>query len=450
MKLDLPRETALKILYEINKSGAYSNIALNKNLEDNKLNNLDRAFITELVYGNLKRRLTIDYIIEQFSSVKIKKLSPWILNILRLGVYQLVFMDKIPESAACNESVNLAKRYGHSASSRYVNAVLRNVARSREKIEYPDKNKDLCTYLSIKYSHPEWMVKSWLTRFGESFTEELLKSNNETAPLTVRINTLKTNREDLQTELRKEGFETEPARYIKNALTINNPTSITKMEAFIKGLFQVQDESSMMVAQILDPKPGELVIDVCSAPGGKATHIAELMQNKGEVIARDVHEHKIKLIKEASERLGIDIINLEVFDALEQDFNLTGKADRVLVDAPCTGLGIIRRKPDIKWTRNANDLAEIVKLQEKILKSSSSYVKPGGVLVYSTCTIEPKENEEQVNKFLQANREFELEDISEFIPEGLIKATAKEGYIQLYTNTDGIDGFFISKMRKRS
>ncbi len=450
MKLDLPRETALKILYEINKSGAYSNIALNKNLEDNKLSNLDRAFITELVYGNLKRKLTIDYIIDQFSSVKIKKLSPWILNILRLGVYQLVFMDKIPESAACNESVNLAKRYGHSASSRYVNAVLRNVARSKGKLEYPDKNKDLTTYLSIKYSHPEWMVKSWLIRFGESFTEELLKSNNETAPLTVRINTLKTNREELQTELRKEGFETEPARYIKNALTINNPTSITKMEAFVKGLFQVQDESSMMVAQILDPKPGELVIDVCSAPGGKATHLAELMQNKGEVVARDVHEHKIKLIKEASERLGIDIISSEVFDALEQDSNLSGKADRVLVDAPCTGLGIIRRKPDIKWTRSANDLTEIVKLQEKILKSSSSYVKPGGVLVYSTCTIEPKENEEQVNKFLQANREFELEDISEFIPEGLIKATAKEGYIQLYTNTDGVDGFFISKMRKRS
>jgi 16S rRNA (cytosine967-C5)-methyltransferase len=222
------------------------------------------------------------------------------------------------------------------------------------------------------------------------------------------------------------------------------------MDAFSKGLFQVQDESSMMVAQVLDPKPGEFVIDVCSAPGGKATHIAELMQNKGKIIARDVHEHKIKLIKEASERLGIDIISSEVFDALEQDLSLTGKADRVLVDAPCTGLGIIRRKPDIKWTRNENDLNEIVKLQEKILKSASSYVKSGGVLVYSTCTIEPRENEEQINKFLQANSEFELEDISEFIPEGLIKDTAKEGYVQMYTNTDGIDGFFISKLRKRS
>lgn len=450
MKVDLPRETALKILYEVNKSGAYSNIALSKKLEDNKLSNLDKAFITELVYGTLKWKLSIDYIIERFSSVKIKKLSPWILNILRLGVYQLIYMSKIPESAACNESVNLARRYGHSASSRYVNAVLRNIARSKDNIEYPDKNKDLSAYLSIKYSHPEWMVKNWLNRFGESFTEELLKSNNETPPLTIRVNTLKTGREELQTLLENEGFEIHPAKYVKNALTIDNPSSFTKMEAFAKGLFQVQDESSMMVAQVLDPKPGELVIDVCSAPGGKATHIAELMQNKGQVIARDIHEHKIKLIEEAALRLGIDIIKAEVFDAQEEDEELAGKADGVLVDAPCTGLGIVRRKPDIKWTRNIKDSDELVKIQKRILYTSSRYVKPGGVLVYSTCTIESKENEELVRWFLSENKEFEREDISNLLPEALRKDTAKEGYVQFYPNTDGIDGFFISKMRKRS
>lgn len=450
MKLDLPRETALKILYAIDKSGAYSNIALNKKLDNIKLSNLDKAFITELVYGTLKWKLSIDYIIEKFSSVRIKKLSPWILNILRLGVYQLIYMSKIPESAACNESVNLARRYGHSASSRYVNAVLRNIARSKEQIEYPDKNKDFSFYLSIRYSHPEWMVKNWLNRFGECFTEELLKSNNETPPLSIRVNTLKTSREELQAQLEKEGIETQRAKYIENALIINNPSSITKMEAFSKGLFQVQDESSMMVAKILDPKPGQLVIDVCSAPGGKATHIAELMQNKGQVLARDVHEHKIGLIEEAALRLGIDIINAEVFDAQQEDARLMGKADGVLVDAPCTGLGIIRRKPDIKWTRTQKDLDEIVKLQEKILNISSRYVKPGGVLVYSTCTIEPKENEELVNNFLKDNRNFELEDISGVLPKGLEKDTEKEGYIQLYPNVDDVDGFFISKLRRRS
>lgn len=450
MKLDLPRETALKILYDINKSGAYSNIALNKYLEDKELSGLDRAFITELVYGVLKWRLSIDYIIDKFSSVKIKKLSPWILNILRLGVYQLVYMSKIPESAACNESVNLSKRYGHSASSRFVNAVLRNVARSKDNIDYPDKNKDLTAYLSIKYSHPDWMVKNWLSRYGESFTEELLRINNEPAPLTVRVNILKTTRDELRELLKKDGYETEPAKYIENALTIINPSSISKMEAFVKGLFQVQDESSMLVGRVLDPRPGEVIVDVCSAPGGKTTHIAELMENRGQVIARDIHEHKIKLINEAAIRLGIDIIKAEIFDASEMDLELAEKADRVLVDAPCTGLGIIRRKPDIKWTRNSNDLKDIVKIQEKILNTSSKYVKPGGVLVYSTCTIEPQENEELVKRFLESNKEFALEDISGQLPEGLAKDTAKDGYIQLYTNIDGIDGFFISKMRKRS
>lgn len=450
MKLDLPRETALKILYDINKSGAYSNITLNKYLEDKELTGLDKAFITELVYGTLKWRLSIDYIIDKFSSVKIKKLSPWILNILRLGVYQLVYMSKIPESAACNECVNLSKRYGHSASSRFVNAVLRNVARSRDKIDYPDKSKDLTAYLSIKYSHPDWMVKSWLSRYGESFTEELLRLNNEPAPLTVRVNTLKTTRDELSELLKKEGYETEPAKYIDNALTIKNPSSISKMESFIKGLFQVQDESSMLVGRVLDPTPGEIIVDVCSAPGGKTTHIAELMENRGQVIARDIHEHKIKLINDAAKRLGIDIIKAEIFDASEIDLELAEKADRVLVDAPCTGLGIIRRKPDIKWTRTPGDLKDIVKIQEKILNTSSKYVKPGGVLVYSTCTIEPQENEELVKRFLDSNKEFALEDISGQLPEGLTRDTAKEGYIQLYTNVDGIDGFFISKMRKRS
>jgi 16S rRNA (cytosine967-C5)-methyltransferase len=450
MKIDLPRETALKVLYDINKSGAYSNIALNSYLENKDLSNLDKAFITELVYGTLKWRLSIDYIIDQFSSVKIKKLSPWILNILRLGVYQLVYLDKIPESAACNESVSLAKRYGHSASSRYVNAVLRNVARSRDKIAYPDKKKDIIAYLSVKYSHPDWMVKSWLERYGESFTQELLKINNEPAPLTVRVNTLKTNKEELENTLRKEGFEIESAKYIENALTINNPSSLTKMRAFVDGLFQVQDESSMLVGRILDPKPGEFVVDVCSAPGGKSTHIAELMENKGQVIARDIHEHKIKLINDAANRLGIEIIKAEIFDASEQDENLRGKADRVLVDAPCTGLGIIRRKPDIKWTRSLNDLNQIPELQEKILNASSQYVKPGGVLVYSTCTIEPRENEELVRKFIDMNKDYVLEDISGQLPGSLVKDSAKDGYIQFYTNRDGIDGFFISRMRKRS
>jgi 16S rRNA (cytosine967-C5)-methyltransferase len=450
MTVDLPREAALKIICDIDKKGAYSNIALNKYFKGHDYRILDKAFITDMVYGTLKWKLTIDFFVEKFSSVKIKKLSPWILNILRLGIYQLIFTDKIPESAACNESVKLAKKYGHMASSRYVNAVLRNIARNRDNIEYPDRMKDIEGYLSVKYSHPQWMVNGWLNRFGEEFTEGLLISNNETPPFIVRVNTLKISCDELIAELKNKGFEAKRTRYMDDALVIENPASVFESETYKQGCFQVQDESSMLVGRVLGSKPGEFVMDVCSAPGGKSTYIAQMMGNKGDVLARDVHEHKIALIDEAKKRLGLDIIKTEVFDATLFDKELEGKADRVLVDAPCTGFGIIRRKPDIKWSRNLEDKREIIKLQEKILDTSSKYVKPGGVLVYSTCTIEREENEEVVENFTKANREFDLEDISNYLAEGFCKETAKKGYIQLYPHIDGTDGFFIARMRRRS
>lgn len=448
MAVDLPREMALKILYDISEKGAYSNISLNKHLESVELRSLDKGFITELVYGTLKWRLTIDWVIEQFSSIKIRKISPWILNILRLGVYQLLYTDKIPESAACNESVNLSKKFGHAASSRYVNGVLRSVARNRDKIKYPEALEDATKFLSVKYSHPEWMVKEWVNRFGEEFTRSLLDSNNGIPDFSIRINTLKTTIEQLKESLANEGVQCEKGKFSEEALIIKNPSSVVRLEAFKNGWFQVQDESSMLVAKILDPKPEELVMDVCSAPGGKSTHMAQLMKNKGTVVSRDIHEHKIKIIKEAASRLGLDIIKAEIFDASELDAGYVDKADRVLVDAPCTGYGIIRRKPDIKWSRNISDRDEIMKLQSRILDASSRYVKPGGILVYSTCTIEPEENEGAVYEFLKRNGNFELVDFTELLPDKLNKPGAKKGFIQLYPNIDGVDGFFISKLMR--
>lgn len=448
MTVDLPRELALKILYDINEKGAYSNISLNKHLESMELRPLDKSFITELVYGTLKWRLSIDWVIEQFSSIKIKKISPWILNILRLGVYQLIHTDKIPPSAACNESVNLSKKFGHAASSRYVNGVLRNIARNKDKIQFPDKHKELIKYLSVTYSHPEWMAEEWVNRFGKEFAEALLSSNNEIPALTVRANTLRISAAELSKKLVEEGVKAEPGKYDEEALVIENSSSISRLEAFKKGYFQVQDESSMLVAKILEPKAGELIMDVCSAPGGKATHIAQLMNNEGTVIARDVHEHKIRIIDEAARRLGLDIIKAGIFDASELDNKFLEKADRVLVDAPCTGFGIIRRKPDIKWGRNLSDKTEIVRLQKKILETCSKYVKPGGTLVYSTCTIEQEENLEVVEEFLKSNPEFKRVDIGALLPEKLRKPSAKDGHIQLYPNVDGIDGFFIARLEK--
>lgn len=449
MAIDIPREVALKVLYDINENGAYTNISLNKHLESYELRELDRAFITDLVYGTVKWRLKIDWIIQQFSSIKLKKISPWIINILRLGVYQLLYTSKIPESAACNESVNLSKKYGHASSRGFVNAILRNITKNRDKIKYPDKEKELCQYLSVWYSHPEWLVEEWLGNFGLKFTESLLEANNGIPDFTIRANTLRISREELIEDFKKVGIEALKGKHIDEAIVLKSPSSITRLEAFKKGYFQVQDESSMLVSKVLDPKPGDLVIDVCSAPGGKSTHMAQLMNNKGTVIARDIHQHKLKIINDTSKRLGFDIIKAEIFDATKTDEKYIGKADRVLVDAPCSGYGIIRRKPDLKWARDIKDKKEIVDLQFEILNAASKYLKPLGMLVYSTCTIEKEENEELVRAFLKLNSDFELVDISSFIPKDLKKKSINEGFIQLFPNVDDLDGFFMAKMIKR-
>ncbi|HEX2925957.1 MAG TPA: 16S rRNA (cytosine(967)-C(5))-methyltransferase RsmB [Ruminiclostridium sp.] len=445
MAIDLARETALKILYDITENEAYSNISVNKHLDNDKLREIDRAFATELVYGTVKWLLQIDYIIGKYSSVKLKKLSPWIKNILRLGVYQLIHTDRIPVSASCNTAVDLAKRYGHQASSRFVNAVLRNIAKNKDIIPYPDK-KNITGYLSILYSHPVWMVEKWIGLFGAEFTEGLLKSNNQVPDFTVRTNTLKTDRHTLIDMLHKEEIEAENGRYIEEAVVLKSPSSISRLEAFKNGYFQVQDESSMLAAKILGPQEGDTVIDVCSAPGGKATHMAQLMKNKGTVIARDIYPHKLKLIEQSSSRLGINIIKTELFDACKLDQSMIGQADRVLIDAPCSGLGIIRKKPDIKYSRTEDELREIVRLQREILKNASKYLKPGGSMIYSTCTIQPEENMGIVSAFLAENEGFRLTGFEELMPEALDISSSKDGYIQLYPNINQTDGFFISKI----
>ncbi len=447
MAVDLARETALKILYDITENQAYSNISVNKHLDNEKLREIDRSFATELVYGTVKWLLQIDYIIGKYSSIKLKKLSPWIKNILRLGIYQLLHTDRIPVSAACNTGVDLAKRYGHQASSRFVNAVLRSVTKNKDSIPYPDKS-DFASYLSILYSHPVWMVEKWIELYGTEFTEDLLKSNNQVPDFSVRTNTLKTDINSLLDMLHKEGISAEPGRYVEEAIILKNPSSISNLETFKKGYFQVQDESSMLAAKILDPKEGETVIDVCSAPGGKATHMAQLMNNKGNVIARDIYQHKLNLIEQSCSRLGIDIIKTEIHDACSLDETLIGKADRVLIDAPCSGLGIIRKKPDIKYSRTENELKEITGLQREILKNASKYLKVGGYMIYSTCTIQPQENLDIVQDFLSKNPDFVLTGFRELMPPALDIASSTEGYIQLFPNINQTDGFFISKIKR--
>ncbi len=441
-----PRNIALRILLDIDEKKGYSNLSISKNIKE-EISQKDENLIRELVYGSLENRLYIDYIISKASKINRNKIHPAIMSILRLGIYQIAFMDKIPDSAAVNESVKLAKKYGNKGSSGFVNGVLRSISRDKEGFLSIDI-KDEVKYLSIKYSHPEELVKRFINDFGSEFTKGLLVANNTTPLLNIRVNTLKTDKDTLKSKLEDKGFKISYGQYANDSLIIHNPARITSLEEFKKGLFTIQDESSMLVAQLLNPKEGSLVIDLCSAPGGKSTHIAQYMNNKGLIISRDKFEHKIKLVEDNANRLGIDIIKTEVYDALEVDENLITKADYVLVDAPCSGLGLIRRKPEIKWNKTSDDIDELSKLQEDILDVAKGYLKKGGILIYSTCTILNQENIQVVENFLRKNKDFRSMELEDSNLSNKEINSLKKGYIQLYPNKHNTDGFFIAKMIK--
>ncbi len=435
--MDKVREAAMLTLYNVDKKGVYVNLAVKDVLsKKHDFSQLDKAFYTNLVYGTIKRQITIDYIIGCFSKVKIKKISPYILSILRLGIYQLLFTEKIPQSAAVDESVKLAKRYGHTASAGFVNGILRTV--SKTEIKYPESIID---NLSIKYSYPKWICEKWVRDFGKKFAEELMVSMNKEPDVIIRANSLKTTPEELKGKIPGAKIsEIYPFALITDGFDVAGNTE------YQNGHFIVQDISAMTASVVLAPKPGENVLDICSAPGGKTTHLAELMENKGSITACDLYEHKIKLIAENAKRMGIDIIKAQVMDATEKNPGFVENFDKVLADVPCSGLGIIRKKPDIKL--NKEEETGITEIQLKILENAAEYVKPGGELVYSTCTISKEENEELLNRFLSEHHEFTTVDITDVLPDALRKPEAKNGYVTFYPNIDGIDGFFISKIKR--
>lgn len=438
------RETALHIVNDIEIQGAYANIALAKVLSAHQLSDQDRRFVTELVYGTVKAKVTIDYFLEKFISRGLSSLSPVILNILRLGVYQLLFLTKVPVSAACNQSVELAKKYGHVGTVKFVNGVLRNIARSPEKLSYPDKQRQPIEFLALTYFHPQWMIKRWLERFGFEETEQLCQANNEIPPLSLRTNTLKIDRLALLKILGEEGVTCESASNVPEGILCSKHPSLGSLSSLTEGLFQVQDISSMLVAHVLGPKKGEYVIDACGAPGGKSTHIAALMENQGRVLSVDLYDHKLALTRQNAERLGIEIIETLALDATDLASANVGKADRVLVDAPCSGLGVLRRKPDARWRKSPELLTELPRLQLAILESAAQCLKSGGTLVYSTCTTEPEENEQLVQSFLQRNDQFTLEETGLFLP-----CPIKKTLVQYLPHRDQQDGFFIARMHRK-
>ncbi len=416
------REAAFKALYEILYNGAFSNLALKEIPgRERGMSREDRALVTNLVYGVVSRHYTLEYIIGQYSSVKLKKLAKNINVILELGIYQLVYADKIPESAAVNESVRLAKKHGRNGSDRFVNAVLRAFCRDGCKLRYPE---DKAEYLAVKYSYTTDMAKLWIDDFGFDTAEKLMASLNEPPELMLRANTLKISAEELVKRLRDSGIKSEAA---SGSLIKTRGFDVGRNKLYLNGYFSVQDKGAYNAAIALDPKEGETVIDMCAAPGGKTTHIAELQHDSGRIIACDIYEHKIKLIEDSARRLGIKSVAARLADSAVKDDALVNSADRVLCDVPCSGWGIIRRKPDIKLGRH--DAAGLPDLQKKILANASGYVKPGGVIVYSTCTINKRENENVTGSFLKDNNNFEKVYEKTFLPY-----------------TDDSDGFYICKL----
>ena len=435
--IDKTREVALKVLYKIDKEQAYSNIELNEQIRQNRknLDEKDIGLISGLVYGVTTWRLTLDEIIKKYSKIKLKKISPWIINILRMGIYQIIFLDKIPKSAAVNESVNLAKRYGHSSSSNFVNAILRKV----EKTDYDDffEIEDDIDRISKTTSMPKWIVEELVKENGIEIAEQICKNSNLKPNIAIRVNRLKIAKKELIQKLEQKGIECkEPENEEMNTqdfLILSKVKNIENLQEFKNGFFTVQDLSAGQTAKILDPRPGEMVLDACSAPGGKTTYLAELMENKGKIKAWDIHEHRTKLVEQNANRLGINIIETQVKDATQYDKSLDEKFDKILLDVPCLGIGVIKRKPDIKWQRKPEDIEEITSIQREILENCSKYLKKGGTLVYSTCSILKEENEEIVMKFLSENKQFEIDG---------------ENMVNILPNKEK-DGFFICKIYRK-
>jgi len=446
-----PRETALRILMDVESKKAYANLALSAALGEHETGKLDRAFITELVYGTLRTLNTLDWVLGKHLRRPLSGLTVPVRNILRLGAYQVLFTNRIPESAAVNEAVKLARRYGHAGTVKFVNGVLRNLVRSGTQLDYPDPDKEPVEYISLRHSHPRWLVRRWLKEYGFETTEALCRVNNQPAPNTVRVNTLKTDTVSLQNLLHEQGIETAKGKYADNCLHLNGFVSLGGISQFKTGLFQAQDESSILVGQALRPEPGTRVIDVAAAPGGKSTHLAQLMQNRGEIIALDVHEHKIKLIKENCRRLGVEIVHPIQADARKIPDQYSLGNDYVLVDAPCSGLGVLRRRPDARWRKEESQINELAELQAQILNAADRVLKPGGVLLYSTCTITREENLGQVEAFLAKHSEYELEPLTGLLPEELNRDnTMQKGYLQILPHIhDGLDGFFMARLRKK-
>ncbi|RKI48774.1 16S rRNA (cytosine(967)-C(5))-methyltransferase RsmB [Clostridium paraputrificum] len=435
------RKVAINILERIINEGAYSNIILSNELNNSDLSDKDKALVTEIVYGTLRRLKTIDTIIASFVK-DISIMDKKILNILRVAVYQMNYLDKVPSYAACNEAVEEAKEISDK-DSKLVNGILRNFVKKEGKFDIVFRNK--IDEIAFDLSFEPWMVRMFIKQYGEHEAIEILEGLNNTPKMTVRVNSIKGDYEDVYEELEEAGYNIEEGCICPEAISIKGGKGIENNQAFVDGKITVQDESAMLISPLLDLEEGMKVLDLCCAPGGKTTHIGELLNNTGEVLGFDLHENKLELVKENYERLGITNIKLAQMDATKLDAKLVSYADRVLLDVPCSGIGIIRKKPEIKWTKKRKDLKEIVEVQREILENAWEYLKTGGVMVYSTCTLNKEENEENIKWFLSKHKDATIEKV--FIGKGANLCYNQMGTLTILPN-EYMDGFFVAKIKK--
>jgi 16S rRNA (cytosine967-C5)-methyltransferase len=446
------RQLAWTVLNRVAIAASYANLALTELFaESGPVEQREKAFCTELVYGTLRHLIKIDYILGRLLSRPFGSLPVAVQNLLRLGLYQLLFLPEIPERAVCHSAVALLKDSKYRGLAPLVNGVLRQYLRIREQLVFPDPQNDRSTYLSIEYSHPLWLVKRWLQRFGAEKTEAILRADNERPPLTVRLNQRQGDIAAILQTLENEGIAWQPGRWLPEAVNLAPlPQALEETAAFRNGKITPQDESSMFVAHLLQPLPGEFILDLCAAPGGKSTHMAELMRDRGQIVSLDDHRHKVALITQNARRLGLQSIHPVLGDARKFNLPQGELADAVLVDAPCSGTGVLRRRVDARYRRRPEEVAQLAELQREILYNAALWVRPGGRLIYSTCTLEPEENQDQAEWFIKNHPHFELADYRDYLPEN-IGAEWEEPHrkwLTILPGGAGGDGFFICRFNR--
>ncbi len=438
------RAKAVKILSRFERSDSYLDKLMEHELADSELNSLDKSLLTELVNGVIRWKGKLDWVLTGFYFGDYQKNLNLVKNAMRVALYQIQFLDKIPLYAAVNEAVELVKKLQGEKTAGMVNGVLRNIARNLEGVRYPVKEEDLVYYYSVIYSHPRWMVKRWLDRYGEADTERLLQRNNLRPHVPIRVNMLKSTPHEVLDYLHNNNIYHYQSFFLENSITIKAPNrSVTSLDLFRDGKITVQDTSASLATMLAAPAEGQTVVDLCAAPGGKSFYMAEMMKNNGRIIAIDKYDSKLALIREGADRLGITCIETLAGDS--EEMAIEAVPDIIFADVPCSGLGTLSKKPDIKWKREREDIVQLTAIQKRILENAARYVRKGGAVVYSTCTIEPEENEEIVTGFLQAHPEFELDPADKYLPQNV----CSDGYMRLLPHIHKIDGAFAARLRRK-